>query len=216
MFIHYTLPFHRWHALPSKKGNRQCNARSRRSMALIAAGYMAACYGLIPHKNGAATNWRAPRGWNAEAFARSAAPPRRMNHAAMVDKLNRRLLCELRAWPRRNRRRGQSDRARGPPAWPGRGTDCDGGHTRETMATRRGRCQRKAGASMRRFRLLRRRRGLSELLIEGVKTGKGKILYQHGVCAHQYPTPSIVPAQFGGGASNKACHPLDLPVRETN
>ncbi|MCH7729220.1 MAG: Gfo/Idh/MocA family oxidoreductase, partial [Planctomycetes bacterium] len=54
-------------------------------------------------------------------------------------------------------------------------------------------------------------KGLVELLIEAQKTGKGKVLYQRGVCAHQgshapaYDTPS----RSGGGALfNKACHPL--------
>lgn len=54
-------------------------------------------------------------------------------------------------------------------------------------------------------------KGIVELLIEARKTGKGKVLYQRGVCAHQgshapaYDTPS----KSGGGALfNKACHPL--------
>ena len=54
-------------------------------------------------------------------------------------------------------------------------------------------------------------KGIVELLAEAQKTGKGKVLYQHGVCAHQgshapaYDTPS----KSGGGALfNKACHPL--------
>lgn len=54
-------------------------------------------------------------------------------------------------------------------------------------------------------------KGFVELLIEAQKTGKGKVLYQRGVCAHQgshapaYDTPS----KSGGGALfNKACHPL--------
>lgn len=54
-------------------------------------------------------------------------------------------------------------------------------------------------------------KGLVELLIEAQKNGKGKVLYQRGVCAHQgshapaYDTPS----KSGGGALfNKACHPL--------
>ncbi|MDA1013320.1 MAG: Gfo/Idh/MocA family oxidoreductase [Planctomycetota bacterium] len=54
-------------------------------------------------------------------------------------------------------------------------------------------------------------KGLTELLIEAQKIGKGRILYQRGVCAHQgshapaYDTPS----KSGGGALfNKACHPL--------
>ncbi|MBN2307549.1 MAG: Gfo/Idh/MocA family oxidoreductase [Candidatus Hydrogenedentes bacterium] len=54
-------------------------------------------------------------------------------------------------------------------------------------------------------------RGLVELLAEAMKSGKGKVLYQQGICAHQgshapaYDTPS----KSGGGALfNKACHPL--------
>jgi predicted dehydrogenase len=54
-------------------------------------------------------------------------------------------------------------------------------------------------------------KGIVELLSEARKTGKGKVLYQRGVCAHQgsvapaYDTPS----KSGGGALfNKACHPL--------
>ena len=54
-------------------------------------------------------------------------------------------------------------------------------------------------------------KGIVELLIEAQKSGKGKVLYQRGVCAHQgshapaYDTPS----KSGGGALfNKACHPL--------
>lgn len=54
-------------------------------------------------------------------------------------------------------------------------------------------------------------KGIVELLVEARKSGKGKVLYQRGVCAHQgshapaYDTPS----KSGGGALfNKACHPL--------
>jgi len=54
-------------------------------------------------------------------------------------------------------------------------------------------------------------KGMVELLIEAQRIGKGKVLYQRGVCAHQgshapaYDTPS----KSGGGALfNKACHPL--------
>ena len=53
--------------------------------------------------------------------------------------------------------------------------------------------------------------GIVQLLGEAQATGKGRILYQRGVCAHQgshapaYDTPS----KSGGGALfNKACHPL--------
>jgi predicted dehydrogenase len=52
---------------------------------------------------------------------------------------------------------------------------------------------------------------LAELMREAVLHGKGKILYQTGVCAHQgshapaYDTPSL---SGGGALFNKACHPL--------
>ena len=54
-------------------------------------------------------------------------------------------------------------------------------------------------------------KGLVELLIEAQQTGKGKVLYQRGVCAHQgshapaYDTPAL---SGGGSMFNKACHPL--------
>jgi len=54
-------------------------------------------------------------------------------------------------------------------------------------------------------------RGIVELLSEARKTGKGKVLYQRGMCAHQgshapaYDTPS---KSGGGSLFNKACHPL--------
>lgn len=54
-------------------------------------------------------------------------------------------------------------------------------------------------------------KALVELLTEARKTGKGKVLYQSGVCAHQgshapaYDTPSL---SGGGALFNKACHPL--------
>lgn len=53
--------------------------------------------------------------------------------------------------------------------------------------------------------------GLVEVLKEAVKHGKGKVLYQTGICAHQgshapaYDTPAI---SGGGALFNKACHPL--------
>ena len=54
-------------------------------------------------------------------------------------------------------------------------------------------------------------KGLVELLLESQQVGKGKVLYQRGVCAHQgshapaYDTPEL---SGGGALLNKACHPL--------
>jgi predicted dehydrogenase len=54
-------------------------------------------------------------------------------------------------------------------------------------------------------------KGFTELLIEAQKMGKGKVLLQRGVCAHQgsHAVAYDTPTQSGGGALfNKACHPL--------
>lgn len=54
-------------------------------------------------------------------------------------------------------------------------------------------------------------KGIVELLVEARKIGKGKVLYQRGVCAHQgsHAPAYDTPAKSGGGALfNKACHPL--------
>ena len=53
--------------------------------------------------------------------------------------------------------------------------------------------------------------GMAEVLREAIAKGKGRILYQKGVCAHQgshapaYDTPAL---SGGGSLFNKACHPL--------
>lgn len=54
-------------------------------------------------------------------------------------------------------------------------------------------------------------KGIVELMLQARAAGKGKVLYQRGVCAHQgsHAPAYDTPAQSGGGALfNKACHPL--------
>jgi len=54
-------------------------------------------------------------------------------------------------------------------------------------------------------------KGWTELLAESLAVGKGKVLYQRGICAHQgsHAPAYDTPAKSGGGALfNKACHPL--------
>lgn len=54
-------------------------------------------------------------------------------------------------------------------------------------------------------------KALTELLIEAEPLGKGKVLLQQGVCAHQgsHAPDYDNPAKSGGGSLfNKACHPL--------
>ncbi len=54
-------------------------------------------------------------------------------------------------------------------------------------------------------------KGLVELMLEARQAGKGRVLYQRGLCAHQgshakaYDTPEL---SGGGALFNKACHPL--------
>jgi predicted dehydrogenase len=197
----------------------------------FAADYTAACYGLIPHKNGVAielagvTSGRLER---AEAFARSRGIARAYaSHAEMVAALSPDIdniccanyahgpyVCEAAlagvkvivlekppvVWP------GFAEgRAAPPPV-----------RSRETMAY----CAtvldavRQAGSKLlyaEDFVYLDGVKGITELLGEAQKIGKGKILYQRGVCAHQgsHAIAYDTPAQSGGGALfNKACHPL--------
>lgn len=54
-------------------------------------------------------------------------------------------------------------------------------------------------------------KSIVEVLIEARKSGKGKVLYQRGVCAHQgsHAPAYDTPAKSGGGSLfNKSCHPL--------
>ncbi|MSS72553.1 MAG: Gfo/Idh/MocA family oxidoreductase [Candidatus Latescibacteria bacterium] len=106
-----------------------------------------------------------------------------------------------------------------PVIWPGyaEGRQADAGtRKREAMAYLSTVLDavRKSGAKLlyaENFIYLDGMKGVVELLREAMKVGKGRVLYQWGVCAHQgshapaYDTPS----KSGGGALfNKACHPL--------
>jgi predicted dehydrogenase len=106
-----------------------------------------------------------------------------------------------------------------PVIWPGytEGREADAGtRKRESMdyLTTVLNAVRKGGSKLlyaENFVYVDGMKGLVELLFQAMKIGKGKVLYQWGVCAHQgshalaYDTPS----QSGGGALfNKACHPL--------
>ena len=54
-------------------------------------------------------------------------------------------------------------------------------------------------------------KGIVQVLIQAMAAGKGRVLYQHGICAHQgsHAPAYDTPAKSGGGALfNKACHPL--------
>jgi len=54
-------------------------------------------------------------------------------------------------------------------------------------------------------------KGVVEVMAQAREVGKGKVLYQRGICAHQgsHAPAYDTPAKSGGGALfNKACHPL--------
>ena len=197
----------------------------------FAGGYTAACYGLIPHKNGIAielagvTSGRLER---AEAFAKARGITRAFaTHAAMLAEVNPDIdniccanyahgsyVCEA------------ADAGvkvivleKPPVIWPGlvEGRDAPPPvRTRETMAyfadvldaVRRGGSKLLYAEDFVYFDGVK---GLTELLAEATKMGKGKVLYQRGICAHQgsHALAYDSPAQSGGGALfNKACHPL--------
>jgi predicted dehydrogenase len=197
----------------------------------FAANYTAACYGLIPHKNGVAielagvTSGRSER---AETFARARnitqAYGTHQNMLADVRPDIDNICCANYAHGQYVREAAEAGvevivLEKPPVIWPGFAEERQAParvRAEETMAY----FAEVLGAVKRaRSKLLYAEdfvyfdgvKGLTEILVEAQKIGKGKILCQRGVCAHQgshaiaYDTPS----QSGGGALfNKACHPL--------
>jgi predicted dehydrogenase len=197
----------------------------------FAAQYTAACYGLIPHKNGVAielagvTSGRLER---AEAFAwerdiaRAYATHAEMLAAVHPDIDN--VCCANYAHAQYTREAAQAGvkvivLEKPPVIWPGYAEGREAPppiRTRETMAAFAEVLDavRQGGSRLlyaEDFVYLDGVKGLTELLCEALKQGKGKILLQRGVCAHQgsHAVAYDTPAQSGGGALfNKACHPL--------
>jgi predicted dehydrogenase len=197
----------------------------------FAADYTARVYGMIPHKNGVRLELSGVTSGqlvNAEAFAARHGVQRAFtNHAEMVEQLKPdidNIACA-------NYAHGayviEAARAgakvivleKPPVIWPGYadGRTASAAEKKyESMvflaevldAVRR------HGAKLlyaEDFIYVDGVRGMVELLVAAREVGKGKVLYQRGVCAHQgshapaYDTPS----KSGGGALlNKACHPL--------
>jgi predicted dehydrogenase len=197
----------------------------------FAASYTAACYGLIPHKNGVqielagVTSGRLER---AEAFARQRGITRAFaTHAAMLAAVQPdidNICCANYAHGPYVREAAAAGvkvivLEKPPVVWPGLAEQRQAPahvRTQETMAyfDEVLDAVRKGGSKLlyaEDFVYFDGIKGITELLGEALKAGKGKILYQRGICAHQgshavaYDTPS----QSGGGALfNKACHPL--------
>jgi predicted dehydrogenase len=197
----------------------------------FAAGYTAACYALVPHKNGVSielagvTSGRPER---AEAFAHARGITRAYaSHAAMLADVRPDIdnICCA------NYAHGpyvlEAARAgvkvivleKPPVIWPGFAEGRQAPSHVQTLETMAAFAEildavRNGGSKLlyaEDFVYLDGVKGITELLIEAVQRGKGKILLQRGVCAHQGShAPSYdIPEQSGGGALfNKACHPL--------
>jgi predicted dehydrogenase len=197
----------------------------------FAADYTAACYGLIPHKNNVViklagvTSGRPER---AAAFATARGVTcSYASHAEMLSAVRPdidNICCANYAHGQYVREAAQAGvnvivLEKPPIVWPGLAenrTAPPAVRTRETMAAFADVLDavRQGGSKLlyaEDFVYVDGVKGLTELLREAQKQGKGRILLQRGVCAHQgshavaYDTPS----QSGGGALfNKACHPL--------
>lgn len=197
----------------------------------FAAGYTAACYSLIPHKNNVAielagvTSGRFER---AKAFAQARGITRAFeSHADMLAEVRPEIdniCCANDAHGPYVREAADAGvrvivLEKPPVIWPGlaEGRVAPARvRTQETMAyfgevldaVRRGGSKLLYAEDFVYFDGIK---GITSLLIEALKAGKGKILYQRGVCAHQgsHALAYDTPAQSGGGALfNKACHPL--------
>ncbi|MCS6852459.1 MAG: Gfo/Idh/MocA family oxidoreductase [Gemmataceae bacterium] len=197
----------------------------------FAAEYTAACYSLIPHKNGVVielagvTSGRLER---AEAFARARGIRRAYaSHGDMVAEVRPdidNICCANYAHGPYVREAAKAGvpvivLEKPPIIWPGYAENREAPpavRTQETMAAFAEVLDavRLGGSRLlyaEDFVYLDGIKGFVELLGEAIPRGKGRILYQRGTCAHQgshavaYDTPS----QSGGGALfNKACHPL--------
>lgn len=197
----------------------------------FAGDYTARSYGLIPHQNGVQIELAgvtSGRLENAERFAAAHGVTRAYGqHDQMVSELKPdidHIACA-------NYAHGQyvieSARAgtrvimleKPPVIWPGyaQGREADAAtRRRESMAHLAEVLDAvRAGGSRllyaEDFVYVDGMQGFVELLIEAQKIGKGRVLYQRGVCAHQgsHAPAYDTPAKSGGGALlNKACHPL--------
>ncbi len=199
----------------------------------FAADYTAGTYGMIPHKNAVTIELAgitSGRMENAERFARDRGVTRAFaDHAEMLAAVQPDIdnICCA------NYAHGQyvveaaaasvpvSVLEKPPVVWPGytEGREADAATRKvESMAYLATVLDavRASGSKLlyaEDFVYIDGVKGLIEVLTEAVRggSGKGKILYQRGICAHQgshapaYDTPS----KSGGGALfNKACHPL--------
>ncbi len=197
----------------------------------FAADYSAQVYGLIPHKNGVNIRLAGVTSGafeNAERFARKHGIENAFaSHAEMLQSVKPNIdniACANYAHGPYAKEAAEAGVdvivvEKPPVVWPGyaEGRDADARTKKEETMAYLAEVLDAIRANGRKllyaenFVYFDAMKGIVELLIEAMKTGKGKVLYQQGVCAHQgshapaYDTPSI---SGGGALFNKACHPL--------
>ena len=197
----------------------------------FAANYTAACYGLIPHKNGVAIELAGVTSGHlhrAEAFAQTwGIAQAYATHAQMMASVHPdidNICCANHAHGPYVREAAQAGvkvivLEKPPIVWPGFAEGREATPTVRTRETMTAFAEvldevRQGGSKLlyaEDFVYFDGVKGITELLGEAEKHGKGKILFQRGVCAHQgsHALAYDTPAQSGGGALfNKACHPL--------
>ena len=198
----------------------------------FAADYTARVYGQIPHKNGVAIRLAGVTSGRLENARQFAARHGIAQAFARHDEMVRQVRPDIANIACANDVHGQYAieaaeagaaiivLEKPPVIWPGHaeGRQADAAtrkrESMEYLATVLD-ALRRAGARLlyaEDFVYLDGVKGMVELLIEAQQTGKGRVLYQRGVCAHQgshapaYDTPS----KSGGG---EACGKLPLPSR---
>jgi len=197
----------------------------------FAGTYTAQCYGMIPHKNGVwieLAGVTSGRLENAKAFAEEHDVAKAYeNHKEMVEKVRPdidNIACANHlhgpfAIEAAEAGVGVIVLEKPPVMWPGyaegrkAGAETRKREAMEYLATVLD-AVRAGGSKLlyaEDFIYVDGVKGLISILKEAMASGKGKVVYQRGVCAHQgshapaYDTPS---KSGGGGLFNKACHPL--------
>ncbi|NQV29177.1 MAG: Gfo/Idh/MocA family oxidoreductase [Rhodopirellula sp.] len=197
----------------------------------FAADYTARTYGMIPHRNGVEIELAgvvSGRRENAEVFAKSHGVAAAFSsHAEMLEAVSPtidNICCANFAHAPYTMEAARAGvpvivLEKPPVVWPGytEGRQADAAtRKRESMdyLAEVFDVVRAAGSKLlyaEDFVYFDGMKGIVELLTEARKAGKGKVLYQRGVCAHQgsHAPAYDTPEKSGGGALfNKACHPL--------
>jgi len=197
----------------------------------FAGDYTAQTYGLIPHRNGVDIRLAGVTSGhfeNAERFAAEHGVAKAFaSHAQMLEAIHPdidNIACANAAHGPYTIEAARAGVAvivleKPPVVWPGYGQDRQADavtRKRESMEYLAEVLETVAASGSRLlyaedFVYVDGMKGLVELLAEAIERGQGRILWQHGTCAHQgshapaYDTPAL---SGGGALFNKACHPL--------